>query len=155
MTLSFLLQYQVLFHIPSHYSKQQSFILSNNLVFQYSIMLALCLNAKLNIKNLMNAVKCTLYDTRTLTLVWYNRIIKYALRDLISFQCIQWGKFRNHNQEAHLLKKIIQDRVNLTENFHPTIYLLYSPNVHLWKSFHFKYYKGEMRDSISQGLCSG
>ena len=50
-------------HILSHYSKEPSFILSNNLIFWYSIMLAFCLNAILNIKNLMNAFKCILNDT--------------------------------------------------------------------------------------------
>lgn len=38
-------------------------LLSNNLVFHYSIMLTLCLNTEINIKNVMDAVKCILDDT--------------------------------------------------------------------------------------------
>lgn len=60
MTLSSLLCFCIYY---LNYSKQPSFILSNNLVFRYSIVLAFCLNAILNIKNLMNAFKCILNDT--------------------------------------------------------------------------------------------
>lgn len=38
-------------------------LLSNNLVFHYSIMLTLRLNAEINIKIVMDAVKCILDDT--------------------------------------------------------------------------------------------
>jgi hypothetical protein len=93
---------------------------------------------------------------------WHNRIIKYALNDSISSHCIQWRKSRNHSQEVHLLKKVLWNRVNLTLNIFilPTIYLLYTPNIHFWGSFNFKHYyrrrnKGEMNCRIPWGLCSG